>query len=129
MKEYEEDYKKVMNDKTDEKPEAKDPYYEVKSVENTQYKTGTPKAVLGDIFKKVTTWPQDFTIHPTIKKIFEERIKNFNNNDPLDWATMESLAFGTLLQEGYGLRLSGQDVERGTFSHRHALISDQKRDV
>ena len=42
---------------------------------------------------------------------------------------MESLAFGTLLYEGYGVRLSGQDVERGTFSHRHALISDQKRDV
>lgn len=42
---------------------------------------------------------------------------------------MESLAFGSLLHEGYGVRLSGQDVERGTFSHRHALISDQKRDV
>lgn len=42
---------------------------------------------------------------------------------------MEGLAFGTLLQEGYGLRLSGQDVERGTFSHRHALISDQRKDI
>jgi 2-oxoglutarate dehydrogenase E1 component len=42
---------------------------------------------------------------------------------------MESLAFGTLVQEGFGLRLSGQDVERGTFSHRHSVIHDQKRDV
>ena len=42
---------------------------------------------------------------------------------------MESLAYGTLLHQGFGVRLSGQDVERGTFSHRHALISDQERDV
>lgn len=42
---------------------------------------------------------------------------------------MESLAFGTLVNEGFNLRLSGQDVERGTFSHRHALISDQQKDV
>lgn len=84
---------------------------------------------MSDVFKKVTTWPKDFNIHPTIKKIFDERIKNFNNNENLDWATMESLAFGTLLAEGYGVRLSGQDVERGTFSHRHALISDQQKDI
>lgn len=42
---------------------------------------------------------------------------------------MESLAFGSLLHEGFGVRLSGQDVERGTFSHRHAYVSDQKRDI
>jgi 2-oxoglutarate dehydrogenase E1 component len=97
MKEYEEDYKKVMSDKTDEKPVTEDPYYEVKTVDNPQLKTGASKTVLSDIFKKITSWPQDFTLHPTIKKIFEERIKNFTNNESLDWATMESLAFGTLL--------------------------------
>lgn len=63
-----------------------------------------------EVFDKITNWPADFNIHPTIKKIYEERIKNFNNNEPLDWATMESLAYGTLLKDGYGVRLSGQDV-------------------
>ena len=59
-----------MNDKSDDKPELANPYYEVQKVENPQYKTGTTKKVLGDVFNKITTWPQDFTIHPTIKKIF-----------------------------------------------------------
>jgi 2-oxoglutarate dehydrogenase E1 component len=70
MKEYEEDYKKVMSDKTDEKPVTENPYYEVKKVDNPQLKTGAPKTVLSEIFKKITSWPQDFTLHPTIKKIF-----------------------------------------------------------
>ena len=91
--------------------------------------TGVERKILDEVFKKLTTWPQDFNIHPTIQKIYEERIKNYQNNDNLDWATMESLAFGTLLKQGYGVRLSGQDVERGTFSHRHAFISDQKKDI
>jgi hypothetical protein len=60
-----------MNDKSDHKPELENPFYEVKKVENGQEKTGVTKVVLNDIFKKVTTWPQEFTIHPTIKKIFE----------------------------------------------------------
>lgn len=110
MKEYEEDYKKVINDKSDAPPVQEDRYYEIMKVENAENKTGVSRITLGEIFKKITTWPQDFRIHPTIKKIVEERIKNFNNNDMLDWATMESLAFGSLLHEGYGIRLSGQDV-------------------
>ena len=127
-KRYEEDYAKVMNDQSD----AAEHEYELDQIKKPTLwgkSTGVPKNVLTDLFKKVTTWPSDFNIHPTIKKIYDERIKNFNNNDNLDWATMESLAFASLLHEGYHLRLSGQDVERGTFSHRHALISDQKRDA
>jgi len=81
------------------------------------------------VFKKITTLPIGFNVHPTIKKIFDERVRSMNQNENLDWATMESLAFATLLHEGYGVRLSGQDVERGTFSHRHAFVSDQQKDV
>jgi 2-oxoglutarate dehydrogenase E1 component len=50
------------------------------------------------VFKKVTTLPENFNIHPTIKKIFDERIRAMKHNDNLDWATMESLAFATLLK-------------------------------
>lgn len=88
MKEYEEDYKKVMNDKSDDKPPQPSPYDQIKKVDSLQLKTGLSKNILSDVFKKITTWPQDFSIHPTIKKIFDERIKTFNNNEPLDWATM-----------------------------------------
>ena len=91
--------------------------------------TGVPHDVLSQLFHKITTWPADFHLHPTIRKIYEERIKCFTHKEPLDWATMESLAWATLLHEGYGVRVSGQDVERGTFSHRHAYVSDQQRDV
>lgn len=59
--------------------------------------TGVPKPVLVDLFNKITTWPSDFNIHPVIKKIYQERINNFNNNENLDWATMESLAWATVL--------------------------------
>lgn len=97
MKEYEEDYKKVMNNQATIKPVLEDPCYKFEVVTLPEYKTGATRAILSDVFKKVTTWPSDFTIHPTIKKIFEERIKNFTNNESLDWATMESLAFGTLV--------------------------------
>jgi 2-oxoglutarate dehydrogenase E1 component len=91
-------------------------------------KTGVSKQLLQELFPHLSTWPSDFNVHQTIQKIYEERKTNFQNNQGLDMATMESLAFATLLKEGYGIRLSGQDVERGTFSHRHALLSDQKND-
>lgn len=118
-----------MNDKHENKPEHEDPYYDLETVKNPQYKTGATKETLVEVFMKLISWPQNFNIHPTIKKIMDERIRTVKENDHLDWATMQSLAFATLLNEGYGIRLSGQDVERGTFSHRHAYISDQHRDV
>ena len=59
------------------------------------------------------------------KEIYNERLESVINGKNIDWATAESLAFATLLNEGYGVRLSGQDVGRGTFSHRHGVLYDQ----
>ena len=92
-------------------------------------KTGVPRDVLTQLFTKVTTWPKNFNVHPIVKKLFSERIKLFNNDEPLDWPTLESLCWASVLVEGYGVRVSGEDVERGPFSQRHALISDQKEDI
>lgn len=130
MAKYEAAYQAAKNNTVSKASKWKsmdwDEFYPLKEV--TTVKTGVPKAALDDIFKYVTQWPSDFNVHHTIQKIYEERRQNYANNLGLDMATMESLAFGTLLKEGYGVRLSGQDVERGTFSHRHALLSDQKND-
>ena len=78
------------------------------------------------IGKKITYIPENFNVHPTIRKIFENKKKMFDNGTGFDWATAEQLAFATLLDEGYPVRLSGQDSGRGTFSQRHSVLSDQK---
>ncbi len=69
--------------------------------------------------------PEDFSIHPKLKRQLDQRAQSFQNDGPLDWAAGESLAFASLLTEGNPVRLSGQDSCRGTFSHRHAIIFDQ----
>lgn len=128
LAEYEEAYQAAKSGKVNKKWKSLDwdQFYPIQKVTTT--KTGVKKAHLDEVFKHVSEWPHDFNVHQTIQKIYEERRQNYANNHGLDMATMESLAFGTLLKEGYGVRLSGQDVERGTFSHRHALLSDQKND-
>lgn len=74
----------------------------------------------------ITQVPQDFNIHPQIKKIYDARRQSIETGEGIDFGTAEALAFGSLLQEGFNVRLSGQDVERGTFSHRHSILVDQK---
>lgn len=67
-------------------------------------------------------------MHPQLQKIYQARIQSIEEGKGIDFSTAEQLAFGTLVQEGYGIRLSGQDVERGTFSQRHAVLHDQEKD-
>ncbi|USI73605.1 2-oxoglutarate dehydrogenase E1 component [Sphingomonas morindae] len=74
----------------------------------------------------LTGVPDGFTIHKTLARVLDAKKKMFETGEGFDWATAEALAFGTLLQEGYGVRLSGQDSGRGTFSQRHAAWTDQK---
>jgi 2-oxoglutarate dehydrogenase E1 component len=73
--------------------------------------------------------PEGFTPLKKIQKIIEEKIKLYNDNQQIDWATGELLAYGSLLLEGNDVRMSGQDVERGTFSHRHAVIYDEVKNA
>ena len=75
--------------------------------------------------KKLCTTPEDFDAHPTIKRILETKRKMFETGKGFDWSTAESLAFATLLEEGYPVRLVGQDSVRGTFSQRHSGLTDQ----
>ena len=78
-----------------------------------------------EIGKAIHEIPKDFNAHKRIKKIYEDRLTSIHEGKNIDWSTAESLAFATLLNEGYGVRLSGQDTGRGTFSQRHAVLYDQ----
>ncbi len=75
--------------------------------------------------KTLTTVPEGLNVHKTLKRVIEAKAEMFKNGVNFDWATGEALAFGSLLSEGYGVRLSGQDSGRGTFSQRHAVWVDQ----
>jgi len=88
--------------------------------------TGVDTAILKDIGRKITKVPDGFRVHRTIQRFLENRAKAIDNGVGIDWATGESLAFCTLMQEGRHVRLSGQDSERGTFSQRHSVLIDQE---
>ena len=90
--------------------------------------TGVPLATMREIGNKITQLPADGVFHPQIVKIFKARNAAINAGEGIDWGTSEALAFATLIDEGNHVRISGQDVERGTFSHRHAHVFYQDRD-
>lgn len=84
--------------------------------------TGISLDVLKDLGEKITTLPEDWEFHPQVKKIYDARRKSIQEGKGIDWGTGEALAFASLIHEGFHVRVSGQDVERGTFSHRHAVV-------
>lgn len=88
--------------------------------------TGVSAEALHELGEKLTTVPETFHVHRTIKRFLDNRRKAITEGEGIDWATAESLAFGALLKEGHPVRLSGQDVERGTFSQRHTVLYDQE---
>lgn len=79
--------------------------------------------------KVVSTVPEDFSVHRNLKRILNSRLKTVESGQDIDWSTAEALAYGTLVDEGYHVRISGQDVERGTFSQRHAVLHDQEKET
>lgn len=89
--------------------------------------TGVDRKTLEKITKTISTLPEGEHFIRKIKKIIESRSKMFEENK-LDWAMGEHLAYGSLMLEGYDVRMSGQDVERGTFSHRHAVVKSENHE-
>ncbi len=90
--------------------------------------TGVTRDILETVVQGLTRLPGHIKPNRKIKRFLDNRKTAFENNEPIDWAYGEALAFGTLLNQGTPVRLSGQDSERGTFSHRHAVIHDVKTD-
>ena len=91
--------------------------------------THVTPATLEQVVQGLTTLPADFKANPKIKRFLDARLHAFEGGGPIDWGFAEALAFGTLLMDGTPVRLSGQDCERGTFSHRHAVLHDAETDA
>ncbi|HEX5242170.1 MAG TPA: 2-oxoglutarate dehydrogenase E1 component [Tepidisphaeraceae bacterium] len=89
-----------------------------------QTKTAIPRATLNQIAESVNKFPPDFTPHPKLKALYAKRAEAVKTGRGIDWGCGEMLALGTLLLEGTPIRFTGQDVQRGTFSHRHAVLND-----
>ena len=77
------------------------------------------------VFNSIMKWPADFKPLKKVEKIIQDKIKLYNEEKKVDWATGELMAFGSLVLDGKDVRMSGQDVRRGTFSHRHAVLQDE----
>jgi len=97
------------------------------NVEAKMLTTGVDPEILTKVGTAITNLPEGFTAHRMIAKIYGARAEMIKTGKGIDWAVAEQLAWGTLMLEGNHVRISGQDVERGTFSHRHAVLHDQKK--
>lgn len=87
--------------------------------------SGISQKLFDGLGKTLTTVPEGHNVHKTLRRVIDAKAEMFRSGENFDWATGEALAFGSLLSEGYGVRLSGQDSGRGTFSQRHAVWTDQ----
>jgi 2-oxoglutarate dehydrogenase E1 component len=90
--------------------------------------TTVPLADLKNLAKQISTIPDNFTLHSRVQKIIDDRRSMSEGKLPLDWGMAENLAYATLLVQGFGVRVSGEDTGRGTFFHRHAVLHDQNRE-
>eukprot|EP00672_Neobodo_designis_P018270 CAMPEP_0174830576 /NCGR_PEP_ID=MMETSP1114-20130205/2599_1 /TAXON_ID=312471 /ORGANISM="Neobodo designis, Strain CCAP 1951/1" /LENGTH=1005 /DNA_ID=CAMNT_0016064377 /DNA_START=32 /DNA_END=3049 /DNA_ORIENTATION=- len=92
------------------------------------FPTTVNDAALRPVISALKSLPQGFALHKTLQGIMQKRAESLDKGVGIEWGTAEALAFGTLLQEGFPIRISGQDVERATFSQRHAVVHDQNTD-
>ncbi|KAG8920567.1 hypothetical protein FRC02_000832, partial [Tulasnella sp. 418] len=90
--------------------------------------TGVDRDALLRVGKQSVEVPQDFNMHSRLNRHVKHRLASLEKKEGIDWGTAEALAFGSLILDGYDVRISGQDVGRGTFSHRHAMLVDQENE-
>ena len=90
--------------------------------------TAIPLAEWKRLAEKITTIPESVTPHQLVRKVYDDRAAMGRGDLPVDWGMGEHMAFASLVASGYPVRLSGEDCGRGTFTHRHAVIHDQKRE-
>ncbi len=93
---------------------------------NEPVDTGVSKEVLLSLARKLSEYPEHFSVHPRLRRILDRRLEAVEKGEGIDWAGAEALAFASLLAEGTPVRLSGQDSRRGTFSQRHSVLTDVK---
>jgi 2-oxoglutarate dehydrogenase E1 component len=91
--------------------------------------TGVEPARLRALGERITSYPQGFSLHPRVAQLIANRRKMVQGEQPLDWGCAETLAYATLVEDGFAVRLTGQDTGRGTFFHRHAVLHDQNTDA
>ena len=87
--------------------------------------TAVPQEQIQEMFRKLMSWPAEFKPLKKVEKLLQDKTKLLETEQKIDWATAELLAYGSILMEGNIVRMSGQDVQRGTFSHRHAILRDE----
>lgn len=88
--------------------------------------TGIKKETLAYCSQRLLTFPENFELHPRVAKVMENRAEMMAQNQPIDWGFAENMAYATLLLDNFNVRLTGQDVGRGTFVHRHAVLHHQR---
>ena len=101
-----------------------EPYLGTRLAHAGQYRSDLK--VLQDVAARLSIFPMVLKVQRQVSKIYDDRRKMAGGALPLNWGMAELLAYGTLLEEGYPIRFTGQDVRRGTFSHRHAVVFNQK---
>ncbi|WP_439516344.1 2-oxoglutarate dehydrogenase E1 component [Sediminibacterium sp.] len=87
--------------------------------------TAVPQEQIQQMFGKLMSWPAEFKPLKKVEKLLQDKTKLLETEHKIDWATAELLAYGSILMDGNIVRMSGQDVQRGTFSHRHAILRDE----
>ena len=90
--------------------------------------TAISKSEVEKLFNAIMKLPEGFKPLRKVEKILQDKVKLYETEGKIDWATGELLSYASILQDGRDVRMSGQDVKRGTFSHRHAILRDENTD-